>query len=173
MRERVEPVDERVDVAHAREIADARARFVRTEQCAVHGHCLRRVFDAAGLLESLCQVAVDRVPTLLIAYDTDYPEPLRAVRPIGDAFGVALVLAPDASERALARIDVQLTDAPATTLAHAELDALRAGNPAARVLPLLDALAARRSTRVVLDYLADTRVQVDVAMPDTFTERAR
>ncbi len=26
---------------------------------------------AAGLLESLCQVVVDRVPTLLIAYDTD------------------------------------------------------------------------------------------------------
>ncbi|MBN3785071.1 beta-ketoacyl synthase chain length factor, partial [Burkholderia sp. Ac-20345] len=127
---------------------------------------------AAGLLESLCQVAVDRVPTLLIAYDTDYPEPLRAVRPIGDAFGVALVLAPEASERALARIDVQLTDAPATTLAHPGLDALRAGNPAARVLPLLDALAVRRSTRVVLDYLADTRVQVDVAMPDTFAERA-
>ncbi|MEK7887407.1 beta-ketoacyl synthase chain length factor [Burkholderia contaminans] len=127
---------------------------------------------AAGLLESLCQVVVDRVPTLLIAYDTDYPEPLRAVRPIGDAFGAALVLAPEASERALARIDVQLDDAPATTLAHAELDALRAGNPAARVLPLLDAIAARRSTRVVLDYLADTRVQVDVAMPDTFAERA-
>ncbi|MBN3775218.1 3-oxoacyl-ACP synthase, partial [Burkholderia sp. Se-20378] len=37
--------------------------------------------------------------------------------------------------------------------------------------PLLDALAARRSARVVLDYLADTRVQVDVAMPDAFTER--
>ncbi|MBY4716432.1 beta-ketoacyl synthase chain length factor [Burkholderia cepacia] len=127
---------------------------------------------AAGLLESLCQVVVDRVPTLLIAYDTDYPEPLRAVRPIDDAFGVALVLAPDASEHALARIDVQLTDTPATTLAHAGLDALRAGNPAARVLPLLEALAARHSTRVVLDYLADTRVQVDVAMPDTFAERA-
>ncbi|MCG0583545.1 beta-ketoacyl synthase chain length factor, partial [Burkholderia cenocepacia] len=128
---------------------------------------------AAGLLESLCQVVVDRVPSLLIAYDTDYPEPLRAVRPIGDAFGVALVFAPEASERTLARIDVQLTDAPATTLAHAELDALRAGNPAARVLPLLDALATRQSTRVVLDYLADTRVQVDVAMPDSFAERAR
>ncbi|WP_455727031.1 beta-ketoacyl synthase chain length factor, partial [Burkholderia stabilis] len=127
---------------------------------------------AAGLLESLCQVAVDRVPSLLIAYDTDYPEPLHAVRPIADAFGVALVFAPDASERALARIDVQLTDAPATTLAHAGFETLRTGNPAARVLPLLDALAAQRSTRVVLDYLEDTRVQIDVAMPDTFVERA-
>ncbi|VWC43105.1 3-oxoacyl-ACP synthase [Burkholderia seminalis] len=127
---------------------------------------------AAGLLESLCQVVVDRTPTLLIAYDTDYPEPLRAVRPIDDAFGVALVLAPDERERALARIDVRLTDAPATTLAHAQLDALRAGNPAARALPLLDALATRRSTRVVLDYLDDTRVQIDIAIPGRFAERA-
>ncbi|MBN3793105.1 beta-ketoacyl synthase chain length factor, partial [Burkholderia sp. Ac-20353] len=128
---------------------------------------------AAGLLESLCQVAVDRVPCLLIAYDTDYPEPLRAMRPIIDAFGVALVLAPDPGAAALARIDVQLTDAPATTLASPELEALRTGNPAARALPLLDALAARRSTSVVLDYLADTRVRVDIAMPDAFAEHAR
>jgi hypothetical protein len=120
---------------------------------------------AAGLLESLCQIAADRVPTLLIAYDTDYPEPLQAVRPIPDAFGVALVLAPDASTAALARIDVRLTDAPATALASPELDALRRGIPAARVLPLLEALAARRTTRVVLDYLDDTRVQIDIAVP--------
>ena len=53
------------------------------------------------------------------------------------------------------------------------LDALRAGNPAARVLPLLDALAARCSTRVVLDYLDDTRVQVDVAISESCAERAR
>ncbi|WP_175775909.1 beta-ketoacyl synthase chain length factor [Burkholderia anthina] len=127
----------------------------------------------AGLLESLCQVVVDRVPGLLIAYDTDYPEPLHAVRPIVDAFGVALVLAPDATERTLARIDVQLTDAPATPLANAEFEALRTGNPAARALPLLDALAARRAARVVLDYLPDTRVQVDVAMLNTAAEHAQ
>ncbi|WP_010095767.1 beta-ketoacyl synthase chain length factor, partial [Burkholderia ubonensis] len=78
---------------------------------------------AAGLLESVCQVAVDRMPCLLIAYDTDYPEPLRAVRPIVDAFGVALVLAPEAGAATLARIDVQLTDASATTLASPALEA--------------------------------------------------
>ncbi|WP_321809297.1 MULTISPECIES: beta-ketoacyl synthase chain length factor [unclassified Burkholderia] len=128
---------------------------------------------AAGLLESVCQVMVDRVPSLLIAYDTDYPEPLHAVRPIVDAFGVALVLAPDASERTLARIDVRLTDAPATTLANPELDALRTGNPAARALPLLDALAARRTASVVLDYLEDTRVQVDIALPSAAAGHAR
>ena len=39
-------------------------------------------------------------------------------------------------------------------------------------LPLLDALAARRATRVVLDYLEDTRVQVDIASPDAAAEDA-
>lgn len=113
------------------------------------------------------------MPSLLIAYDTDYPEPLRSVRPIVDAFGVALVFAPQPSERTLARIDVALTDAAATPLALPALEALRAGIPAARALPLLDALAARRATRVVLDYLDDTRVQVDVAPGDAAMERVR
>lgn len=123
---------------------------------------------AAGLLESLCQLAVDGAPSLLIAYDADYPEPLRAARPIVDVFGVALVLAPANASHSdtCVRIDVTLTDAPATKLASSALETLRNGNPAARALPLLAALAARRSTSVVLDYLTDTRVRVDVAMPD-------
>jgi hypothetical protein len=135
---------------------------------------------AAGLLESLCQVAVDGVPNLLIAYDTDYPEPLHAVRPVPDAFGVALVLAPladghadsRADKPALAHIEAQLTDAPATTLASPEFEALRAGNPAARGLALLEAIAARRAASVVIDYLPQTRVRIDLSFPPTPTESA-
>jgi hypothetical protein len=142
----------------------ARARATSNVLCAHDGSF------AAGLLESVCQVAVDGVPTLLVAYDTDYPEPLHAVRPIADAFGVALVLAPQASPAALARIDVTLVEAEASTLAATELEALRRNNPAARALPLLEALAARRPGRVVIDYLpeSETRVQLEVSMPETF-----
>ena len=32
----------------------------------------------AGLLDALAQVVVDRQPTLLIAYDSEYPEPLHS-----------------------------------------------------------------------------------------------
>jgi hypothetical protein len=117
---------------------------------------------AAGLLDSLCQVAIDATPTLLIAYDGDYPEPLNAVRPVPDTFAVALVFAPEAGPRTLARIDVALTDAASTALAQPELEALWHGNAAARALPLLEALAARRAANVVLDYLPETRVQVDI-----------
>jgi hypothetical protein len=119
---------------------------------------------AAGLLEGLCQVAVDRVPMLLIAFDTDYPAPMRDVRPIPDAFGVALVLAPEPGAGTLARIDARLTDAPATVLAAPELERLRRGNPAARALPLLAALAAQRASGVVLDYLQDVQLHVGISM---------
>lgn len=117
---------------------------------------------AAGLLDGLCQVAIDASPALVIAYDGDYPEPLNAVRAVPDLFAVALVLAPEAGPRTLARIDVALTDAPLTALAQPGLETLWHGNAAARALPLLEALAARRAGRVVLEYLHETRVQVDI-----------
>jgi hypothetical protein len=134
---------------------------------------------AAGLLESLCEVAVDSHDAILIACDTDYPYPLSGVRPVRDAFGVALVLAPLAGARSLARIDAQLTDMPATTIRSPSLEALRVGNPAARVLPLLELLASRRAGTVVLEYLDDLRLRIDVtpmtdvACTDTRTEHAR
>ena len=54
-------------------------------------------------LEALIQVQVEHRAVLLIAYDAAYPEPLFSERPIPDAFGVALVLAPAAGSTSLAR----------------------------------------------------------------------
>ena len=122
-------------------------------------------FDAsfgAGLLEALTQVLVDDTRTVLLACDTAYPEPLYSVRPIPEAFGIALVLAPQHSARALAKITVSLTDAGADTLADAALESLRSAIPAARGLPLLRAIALRQEQRVVLDYLDSTRLAVAI-----------
>ncbi len=122
-------------------------------------------FDAsfgAGLLEALTQVVVDDTRTVLLACDTAYPEPLYSARPIPDAFGMALVLAPQRSAGALAQISVSLTDASADRLKDAALEALRNAIPAARGLPLLRAIALRQDGRVVLDYLGDTRLAVTV-----------
>ena len=118
---------------------------------------------AAGLLEALTQVAVERTAVLLIAYDAGYPEPLHRHRPIADAFGVALVLAPAASAASQARLSASLTDAPADGMAEAALDALRRSIPAARSLPLLAHLARRTGGCVVLDYLDSRRLAVDVS----------
>lgn len=108
----------------------------------------------AGLIEALTLVASDGAGVLLVAYDAPYPEPLNAARPLPAAFGVALALGPGPGERSLARVELELCDAPADTLADPALEALRCAIPAARSLPLLQALAARRPGRVVLDYLA-------------------
>jgi hypothetical protein len=118
---------------------------------------------AAGLLEALTQVAVERTAVLLIAYDAGYPEPLHRHRPVADAFGVALVLAPAAGAASQARLSAALSDAPADGMAEAALDSLRLSIPAARSLPLLAHLARRSSGRVVLDYLAGKRLAVDVS----------
>ncbi len=116
---------------------------------------------AAGLLEALVQVSVERVPSLLIAYDADYPEPLRAARPVPDAFGTALLLTPEPGATHFGRVRAGLTTAAADTLADPSLDALRRAIPAARSLPLLAAIARGESGRIVLDYLDHSRVAVD------------
>jgi len=122
-------------------------------------------FDAsfgAGLLEALCQVAVDGGGALLVTYEAPYPEPLWAKRPQPSAFGLALTLMPRASDRSLAKVQVSLSDARPATLTDPALEALRLGIPSARGLPLLSALARGDTGRVVLDYLAPSRLAVVV-----------
>ena len=114
----------------------------------------------AGLLDALGQVVVDRQPTLLIAYDSEYPEPLHSKRPLPDVAGIALLLTPEASARSLARIAVSLEDNAATTMADGVLEALRTTVPALRGLPLLDLLARGESGSVSLDYLAPLQLRV-------------
>jgi hypothetical protein len=118
----------------------------------------------AGLLEALALVSADRVPVLLNAYDTGYPEPLRAKRPLPDSFAVALILTPDASPNACARIVASLcgTGAAADRLSEPQLETLRTALPAARSLPLLRLLARREPGDVVLDYVGEQRVAVEV-----------
>ncbi len=122
-------------------------------------------FDAsfgAGLLEALTQVSVDRTPVLLATYDAGYPEPLRTTRPIPDAFGVAMVLAPTA-DSPVAQIRATLSGASADTLPDPQLETLRTAIPAARSLPLLRKLAREEPGRVVIDYLDTQRIAIEVS----------
>jgi hypothetical protein len=128
-------------------------------------------FDAsfsAGLLEAAVQALASGAPVLLVACDVPYPEPLHAVRPVADVFAVALVLAPAARPVAGAAATATSTattpGAPAILrlacqpagqadgCSHAGLEALRRGIPAARALPLLQALATPdRAATVTLE----------------------
>jgi Beta-ketoacyl synthase, N-terminal domain len=130
---------------------------------------------AAGLLEALTQVVVDQTP-------------LHAVRPIPDAFGLAMVLAPVLPDAGIASatstssgtpassataaatrfttpalLTVTLTDSSADLMTDPRLESMRASIPAARCLPLLSKLARKESGRVVVDYLEDQRIAIEVA----------
>lgn len=119
---------------------------------------------AAGLLEALALVSVDRVPVLLCAYETGYPEPLRAKRPLSDPFAVALVLAPAPTAATRARLTARpgATEAGADRLPEPRLEALRTAMPAARSLPLLRLLARREAGEVVLDSVGGQRLIVEL-----------
>jgi hypothetical protein len=124
-------------------------------------------FDAsfsAGLLDAAAQVIVDDRPVTLAAYDVPYPEPLNSVRPIEGLFALALVLTPRATERSFAVLAIKsgYSDEEATPMTDAELEQLRVGNPAARSLPLLAAVALGQSTTVYLDGEAGMGVQIQV-----------
>jgi Beta-ketoacyl synthase, N-terminal domain len=122
-------------------------------------------FDAsfvAGLLDAMTQIAVDRQSVLLVAYDTEYPPPLHAKRPIPDALGVAMVLTPEQTATSLAGIELTLTEEGADKMADPRLEALRIAVPAARSLPLMQLLAGGVAGRVVLDYLDVSRAAVQV-----------
>lgn len=122
-------------------------------------------FDASftsGLLEAMSQVVVDGGPVLLVAYDSEYPQPLHAKRPLPDAFGVAMVLTPQQRASSSARLDVMLTDDAFDRMTDPALEELRGAIPAARSLPLLSLLARGQAGCAVLEYLDVSRVAVQV-----------
>jgi Beta-ketoacyl synthase, N-terminal domain len=117
---------------------------------------------AAGLLDAITQVVVDQEPVLLVAYDTEYPDPLHAKRPIPDAFGTALVLTPERHSASLARLEVSIDQAGYERLTDPALESLRAAVPAARSLPLLRAMALREAAFLKLEYLGDSCLTVRI-----------
>jgi hypothetical protein len=105
----------------------------------------------AGLLEAAAQCCSSRRAVLLVACDIPYPAPLHALRPLPDVFACALLLAPQGSPAAWPlALSIAARNDP-THCGTAELDALRGSIPAARALPLLQALARDESCELVLD----------------------
>ena len=122
-------------------------------------------FDAsfeAGLLEAAVQCQATQAPVLLVACDVPYPEPLHALRPVADTFAVALLLAPSA-QAGSRPLQIELTaEMAATVCGDAGLEDLRVTIPAARALPLLQALAGDSAQTVVLDGMPGQAMRVTV-----------
>lgn len=125
---------------------------------ATHAMCASTslaVHDAsfgAGLLEAAVTCHVQGDDVLLVACDVPYPQPLHALRPLPDTLAVALVLSPLAHAGHAARrspwtlrVSLRSEPAAATPCRDAALERLRGEIPAARALPVLEALAAARA----------------------------
>ena len=100
----------------------------------------------------------------VIAYDVQYPEPLHSARPIGTPFATALALSPEATPSAFASLDITLrpTAGAETTSKLPDFEALRNSTPAARSLPLLEAIARDAKAQIVLSYLPEMALLLDL-----------
>ena len=119
----------------------------------------------AALLEAVAYAHLEERLVLLVAYDLPPPFPLYAARPLQGGFAAAFVLARTPAPHSLSQLDLTLSDdrsGEATGMADVRLEALRSGNPAARSLPLLAAIARRRAALVRLEYLEDQHLLVQV-----------
>jgi hypothetical protein len=122
-------------------------------------------FDAsfsAGLLDAAVQAVVEHRPVTLVAYDAPYPEPLHGVRPIESQFAAALVFTPNPTDRGFAKLTIfpGRSKLGETRMPDAELERLRLGNPAARGLPLLAALARATAETVCLHAPTGTGAEI-------------
>ena len=118
---------------------------------------------AAGLREAAALAWADQARVLLVVYDQPLPFPLAERRKIVAPFAVALLLNPvtTANRLALLRLGPSATNEPADRLDDPDLERLRAGNPAARGLPLLCAIARRLRGRAVLAVDENTTLSVE------------
>ncbi|MDR7306102.1 hypothetical protein J2X15_001380 [Rhodoferax saidenbachensis] len=118
---------------------------------------------AAGLLEAATQIQSNGKPCMLLAFDTAFPEPIRRLRAISDAMGVALVLSPQQTPASRASLTLTLGDDAATPMPDSALEQMRLDIPAARSLPMLALLAQQRSGTVVVDYLESLSLAIEVS----------
>ncbi len=118
---------------------------------------------AAGLIEAMSVVASSGSKVMLVAYDLDYPSPLREKRPIKDAFAVALLLRPATGAGGLGSICCSFSDESAQPMRRSELETLRLAAPAARALPMLELVACERDGAAVLEYLPGLGLAVTVS----------
>ena len=119
---------------------------------------------AAGLLEAATQLSVAEKPLLLVFYDVPPPPPLLAKRPLTGAFGAALVLSPFNFPGTLGILELDVCETREEGVMDSRfLEALRIGNPAARSLPLLAALAGSVDRYVTLPFNHGCSLQIKVA----------
>lgn len=112
----------------------------------------------AGLLNAVSIVLAHGGPTLLVAYDDISPPPMSESRRLLAPFAVGLVLTGEPAQWSMA---VSLRESGTSdAMDDPALEAMRAGNPAARSLPLLARLASSLPGNVRIGHLNNLVIDV-------------
>lgn len=109
---------------------------------------------AAGLFEAATQAVFNNEACLLVCYDTAYPMPMHAIRPISDTAGVALVISPRSTNN---------YQYPGISIGLETIATPRASDiPALNALPLLRHLAQSKAGTVNLYYQPECSLAVSI-----------
>jgi hypothetical protein len=118
---------------------------------------------AAGLLEAVVCLSNEDTPVVFACYDYPAPPVIDQHHHICAPFAVAMTLTRAPINGHSYSLHAKLIDEePETALPHKDLERLRAGNPAARVLPLLRNIATGTGGRVVLSTSGRSSLAIDV-----------
>jgi len=102
---------------------------------------------AEGCLEAFTIVQAEQLPTLLVFSDCEVVGPVHQRRPIDWPFACAWWLTAQPGKRTMAVLSLSLIGGspPSVACSNLEMETLRRNNPAAQVLPLLEALARKEN----------------------------
>lgn len=121
---------------------------------------------SSGLLEAVTQTLCQQKDVLYVAYDYPVTAPLNKKTNIRQPFAVALVLSLNKSEKSYGAIKLHISDnnEAENLCLNKSLIALQKSNPIADSLPLLEALYRKNTTTLLLPYLNNSKLKIDVSL---------
>jgi hypothetical protein len=130
---------------------------------------------AVGLIEAIAQAKNQSHSVLLLVHDLPYPEPLNGVRPVHGLFSLALLLTAKRDEKSLYALTLDVcvgqqdqdSETLGTTLVDESLERFRLGNPAARAMPLLVAMAKKSNAPFTIAGTNQTLLNMSVQSAKT------
>jgi hypothetical protein len=118
---------------------------------------------AAGLLEAFVCLANADVPVLFVCFDRPLPASWDRFHHIEAPFAAAMTFTAKRTDRCRHAMRLEIIPQSAESqMAEARLEGLRVANPAARVLPLLAAVAAGSGRAVLPSSIGGSCVAIDV-----------
>ena len=116
---------------------------------------------AAALMESACQLQECGQAIVLCCYDIASPSPIDQIRHIRYDFACSFLLTPEPSPVTRAKLTIEPGVSTAvTTMDQSGLEALRRDNPAAAALPLLQGLALKKDSEIIISHMPDAGMRL-------------